>query len=104
MTMIQTIFTPISDLNRGKAMGVIEDVKKNNCAAYIMKNNVPEAVLMPVKLFNELQDLLLYQMVEERVAKSEADPEYRTYSREEVMKEFNISEKDVKDAEDVELE
>ena len=44
----------ISQLNRGYAGKILEDVKKNDSVKVIVKNNEPEAVLISVKLYNEM--------------------------------------------------
>ena len=92
--ILKTTFANISDLNRGNARKVIEKVK-NNTATYIMKNNVPEAVLIPVEIFSEVQEMLLYKIVAERVAKYEANPNKTRTTLEELMKENGITQEDL---------
>jgi len=53
MDIIHMEFAPVTELNRGRAMNVIQRVKDRNCATYIMRNNNPEAVIISVDLFNE---------------------------------------------------
>lgn len=101
--LLKTAFANISDLNRGNARKVISKVKDDNTATYIMKNNVPEAVLIPVDVFNEVQEMLLYKIVAERVAKFEANPE-DVITQEELDKELGITEADLEGWENVELE
>ena len=100
--MYKTDFANISDLNRGNARKVIEKVK-DNTSVYIMKNNVPEAVMVSVDVFNEIRELLLYKIVAERVAEYEANPK-DVITQEELDKELGISEADLEGWENVELE
>lgn len=101
--ILKTTFANISDLNRGNARKVIEKVK-NNTATYIMKNNVPEAVLIPVEIFSEVQEMLLYKIVAERVAKYEANPNKTRTTLEELMKENGITQEDLDELPELEFD
>ena len=57
-----------------------------------------------MSMIEDVKNASLYRMIEERMSRYESNPKQRTHTREKVMKEFNISEDDIKDAEDVELE
>lgn len=55
-------FVNISDLNKDNTGKVIEKVKNDNMPVYIMENNVPEAVMIPVEVFHEIQDMLFCEL------------------------------------------
>ena len=94
----------ISLLNRGMA-GKIFKMVKDTGPKVVMKNNMPECVLMSpeeyIKLIDEIEDMKMAAIAEERLA--HADLEH-TYSRKDVCKELGISEEDIKNAGEVEIE
>ena len=95
---------PINQFNRGMAGRIFEEVKKTG-AKVVIKNNQPECVLMSpdeyIELIDELNDAKLCMLAEERF--SHYDPS-KTYSMEEIEKEFGISEEDYDRIGDVSFE
>ena len=104
MKDLKTKFVPISSLNRGKAIKVINDMNDSYSAVYIMKNNSPEGVLIPVDAYEEFKDFQFYQKVAERAFEYKTDDDHTVFSQEEMDKMYNISKDDLKDWEDIELE
>lgn len=104
MKDLKTKFVPISSLNRGRAIQVINDMNESNSAVYIMKNNSPEAVMIPVDAYNDFQEYQFYQKVAERAFEYNKDPKQKTYSQQEIDKKYGITQKDIEDWEDIELE
>lgn len=95
---------PISRFNKGEAGKIFEEVRQNGFRV-VVKNNTPECVLISPKEYEdlfekleELEDFYLLAEAEERIKAGG-----RTYTQEEVMKEFGITEEDLKDVE-VEIE
>lgn len=95
----------ISDFNKGLAGKIFKSVNDNG-AMVVMKNNKAECVLLSPKeyleLMNTLEDLQDYVLALER----EAEPNEKTYTLEEIKKEFGISNTDPQEIneEDLELE
>lgn len=104
MKELKTKFVPISSLNRGNAINVINDMKESDCAVYIMKNNSPEAVMIPVETYYDFQEYLFYQKVQERLFEYNADNDKKMYSLEDVMKESDITKEDLDSMKDVEID
>ena len=94
----------ITDLNRGLAGKIFEDVKKTG-AKVVMKNNVAECVLLSpeeyVRIMDELEDARLYALAMERM--SRYDPS-KALSQEEADARLGITEDDPSGWEDVEVE
>jgi len=95
---------PISLFNRGMAGKIFEEVKKNG-PKVVMKNNQAECVLMSpeeyVALMDELNDAELLAIAQERMANFD---ESKLISEEELMRELGITEEDIENCEDVEIE
>ena len=85
---------PINQFNRGMAGRIFEEVKRTG-AKVVIKNNQPECVLMSpeeyLALIDELNDAKLLTIAEERF--SHYDPS-KTYTQEEIEKEFGITQED----------
>lgn len=60
----------VSDLGRGKASKIIEEVAKKKEHFIVIKNNKPQAVIIPIEQYDELmeaqEDLELLQLAIER--------------------------------------
>ena len=101
-TITRTI--PISQFNRGLAGQIFNDVKKNG-AKIVIKNNIPEAVILStdeyIKNQQEIEDLKLLLLAKERFENT-SPQEY--VSSETVDEMFGFNEDDLKDANEVELE
>ena len=95
----------ISELNKGKAGKIIDDVKLHG-AKVVIKNNHPECVILSVKEYNkimdELEDLRLTVIAAERLMSQK--PGDKTYTLDEVEKMFGITQEDLDNAEDDEIE
>ena len=95
---------PISLFNRGQAGKIFEEVKRFG-AKVVMKNNIPECVLLSpeeyTKLMDELEDAELALLAKERL--KNFDPK-KVISAEKLYQELGITDEDLKGFEDVELE
>lgn len=94
----------ISQFNRGQAGKIFEDVKQSG-AKVVMKNNVPECVLMSpenyIALLDALEDAQLQVLAMERLANY--DPE-KLISQEEINRKYGITQEELDAMEDVEFE
>lgn len=95
---------PISRFNKGEASKIFNEVHKTG-AKIVVKNNVPECVLLSPQeyeaLLEELEDAQLLAQAEKR----ESDPlNQKTYSLEDIMKENGITKEDIENCDDVALE
>lgn len=94
----------ISQFNRGQAGKIFEDVKQSG-AKVVMKNNVPECVLMSpesyIALLDALEDTQLQVLAMERLANY--DPE-KLISQEEINRKYGITQEELDAMEDVEFE
>ena len=98
---------PITKFNRGQAGKIFGEVKSTNGIKIVMKNNEPEVVLLSPDRYNKLadaykdmQEFKLYQKVAERIKNDSGI----TYTHEEVMEKLGLTEQDLEDWEDIELE
>lgn len=96
----------VSELGRGKASKVISDVECNKEQYIVVKNNKPQAIIMSIEEYSELQRLKeeysLLQLASLRVAEANED-EYKSFN--EVIDELDITEAELeKLADDVEIE
>lgn len=96
---------PISLFNKGKAGQVFEDVKENG-AKVVLKNNEPEAVIISPKEYAELvediEDFSLALMAEERL-KKHPEPDDRI-SQDDFLKKIGVTQQELDEMEDVEIE
>lgn len=97
---------PISRFNKGGASKIFSEVKKTG-SKIVVKNNVPECVLLSPeeykKIIEDYEDALLLAESERRLA----DPKnQKLVPFEDVMKENGITQKDLDEVpdEDIELE
>lgn len=96
----------VSELGRGKASKVISDVECNKEQYIVVKNNKPQAIIMSIDEYSELQKLKeeygLLQVASQRVAETN-DDEYISYK--DVINELDITDDELKElADDVEIE
>lgn len=95
---------PISRFNKGEANKIFDEVNKSGCKI-VVKNNKPTCVLITPETYQEmveaLEDYELSMIAYKRILNSKDE---KSYSLEEVMREFNITEEDLDNAEDVEIE
>ena len=95
---------PISQFHKGMAAQIFSDVRKSG-AKVVIKNNEPECVLMSpaeyMDFMDELADARLELLALQRIAAGALE---RTSSQKEVMDSLGITEEDLADAEEVEIE
>ena len=88
---------PISRFNKGEANKIFSDVKKSGISI-VVKNNVPECILMSPQSYREMmeeyEDALLAAEAAKRLSQN---TEYA--SHEDVMKKLGLSETDLDDVE-----
>jgi len=91
----------VSELGRGQASKVIQNVESNKEQYIVVKNNKPQAIIMSIEEYSDLQNLReeyeLMKLATQRVAESN-DAEYSSFD--EVMKEFDIDEEEIDKIED----
>lgn len=94
----------ISLFNKGQAGKIFEDVKKTGTKV-VMKNNNPECVLLAIEEYlefmEEVENARLLAKALERLEESKLED---AISQEEILKQFNISQDDLKDFDKVEIE
>lgn len=92
---------PISRFNKGEASRIFSDVKKIG-TGIVVKNNVPECILMSPqcyqRMIEEYEDAMLTVEAEKRLAVPVAYEDHKT-----VMKKLGLSDADLDDV-DVNLE
>ena len=95
---------PISQFHKGMAAQIFSDVRKSG-AKVVIKNNEPECVLMSpaeyMDFMDELADARLELLALQRIADGALA---QTSTQKEVMESFGITEDDLADMEEVELE
>lgn len=101
-TMKNTV--SISQFNRGLAGKIFAEVKKYG-AKVVIKNNTPECVLLSPeeykRMVNEINDAKLLNLANERMKNFDLS---QTIPAEEVYKRLGITESDLSDYEDIEVE
>ena len=95
---------PISQINRGLAGKVFDDVKWTG-PKVVMKNNMPECVLISPEeyaaLMDELNDARLLAMASARMESFDPD---RLISEEEMDRRLHVTEDELNNADEVEFE
>lgn len=95
---------PISQFHKGMAAQIFDDVRKHG-AKIVIKNNEPECVLMSpadyMDFMNELADTRMELLALQRIANGALE---HTSTQKEVMESFGITEEDLADMEEVEIE
>ena len=95
---------PISMFNDGMADEIFEEVRRSGTKV-VMKNNIPECVLMSpedyVRMSDNYNDAKLLAIAEERWKEFDSS---KLISQEEFDKMFGITEKDLEGWEEIELE
>ncbi len=95
---------PISQFHKGMAAKIFSDVRKSG-AKVVIKNNEPECVLMSpaeyMDFMDELADARLELLALQRIASGALE---HTRTQKEVMDSFGITDKDLADMEEVEIE
>ncbi|GAU75419.1 type II toxin-antitoxin system Phd/YefM family antitoxin [Fusibacter sp. 3D3] len=96
----------VSDLGRGKASKVIQDVERNKDQYIVVKNNRPQAVILSVDEYNNLmetrEELELLLIATKRISENNHD-EYTSLKV--VMEELGIADSEIDDlVESVDIE
>ena len=104
MKNVMNLIVPISRFNRGEANKIFEEVKETGVKA-VLKNNVRVGVIVEPEQYDEmielLEDYALFLEAEERMKKAETEG---FLSQEQVMKNHNITQADLDNMEDVEID
>ncbi|MBF4696066.1 type II toxin-antitoxin system Phd/YefM family antitoxin [Fusibacter ferrireducens] len=86
----------VSDLGRGKASKVIQDVERNKDQYIVVKNNRPQAVILSVDEYNNLmetrEELELLLIATKRISENNHD-EYTSLKV--VMEEIGITDSEI---------
>ena len=94
---------PISNFNKGMAGKIFSDVRATG-PKVVIKNNIPECVLISpeeyISMLDELEDMRLLAMARDRLSHTSG----KTISHEEIMKKYGISQEELDEMEDVEIE
>lgn len=94
----------ISQFNRGLAGKIFNDVRQNG-AKVVMKNNLPECVLISpedyINLLNQLEDNQLLQLADERLKHFDSS---KLIPQSEIDEKFGLSTEDYSNFDDVEFE
>ena len=95
---------PISQFNRGLAGQIFSDVKKTG-PKVVMKNNEPEAVILPPNQYVELMDMLNdYELLSIAVERMEHFDPSTLISEEEMDRELGITQEEFDSVGEVEFE
>ena len=95
---------PISQFNRGLAGQIFSDVKKTG-AKVVIKNNEPEAVILPPNQYVELMDILNdYELLSIAVERMEHFDPSTLISEEEMDRELGITQEEFDSVGEVEFE
>ena len=93
---MRPLLISVSDFGRGKASKIIEEVANKKEHYIIIKNNKPQAVIIPIDQYDELmearKELELLQLVIERM---ENLKQKNLIPFEEALKEAGINEKEL---------
>lgn len=104
MKNLMNQIVPISRFNKGEASKICEEVQETGVKA-VLKNNVRVMVLVEPNQYDEMVELLedyaLLFEAEERMKTAETEG---FLSQEQVMKNHNISQADLDNTADVEIE
>lgn len=95
---------PITQFNKGQASKIFDRVKFEK-QIFVIKNNVPTAVILSTdeyfKMKNELEDLMDFKFSSERIKKSDRGS---WVSDNDAIQALGLTQADVADAEDIEIE
>jgi len=94
----------VSLFNRGQASKIFDRLKKES-QLIVLKNNKPEAIILSPKEYQRLAEIEEdYELLCEAQKRLEANGNASLFTREEVMEELGITEADIRNAGDVEIE
>lgn len=95
---------PITQFNKGQASKIFDRVKSEK-QIFVIKNNVPTAVILSTdeyfKMKNELEDLMDFKFASERIKSCKRDS---WVSDKDAMRILGLTQADVDSADDIEVE
>lgn len=95
---------PISQFNKGQAAKIFDRLHSEN-ELIVLKNNQPSAIILSPEEYTRLTEIEEdYYLLLEANRRLEADGNNKTVSLDTVMNELGISEDELFDAEDVDIE
>ena len=95
---------PISQFNKGQAAKIFDRLHSEN-ELIVLKNNQPSAIILSPEEYKRLTEIEEdYYLLLEANRRLEADGNNKTVSLDTVMNELGISEDELLDAEDVDIE
>ena len=95
---------PISQFNKGQAAKIFDRLHSEN-ELIVLKNNQPWAIILSPEEYTRLTEIEEdYYLLLEANRRLEADGNNKTVSLDTVMNELGISEDELLDAEDVDIE
>ena len=95
---------PISQFNKGQAAKIFDRLHSEN-ELIVLKNNQPSAIILSPEEYTRLTEIEEdYYLLLEANRRLEADGNHKTVSLNNVMNELGISEDELLDAEDVDIE
>lgn len=95
---------PISQFNKGQAAKIFDRLHSEN-ELIVLKNNQPSAIILSPEEYTRLAEIEEdYYLLLEANRRLEADGNNKTVSLDTVMNELGISEDELLDAEDVDIE
>lgn len=104
MKNVMSQIVPITRFNRGEANKIFDELKDTGVKA-VLKNNVRVGVLVEPEQYDDMVELLedyaMFFEAERRMQKAETEG---FFSQKEVMEHLHISQTDLDDNEDVEIE
>jgi antitoxin StbD len=104
MKKVMSQIVPITRFNRGEANKIFDELKDTGVKA-VLKNNVRVGVLVEPEQYDDmveqLEDYALFFEAERRMQKAESEG---FVSHEEIMEHLHISQAELNDTEDVEIE
>lgn len=105
MTTAETLdsLIPITMFNKGQASKIFDKLSSQK-ELIVLKNNVPSAVILSPEEYKRLSEIAEdYTLLLEAVRRINSS-EGKSYAEKDVMSMLGISEKDISDAEDIDIE
>lgn len=104
ISSIMNSMVPITRFNQGEASKIFDEVDKSGYKI-VVKNNKPACILVSPEKYEEMLELIedakLFMEAEKRMKNA---TESNILSREEVLKRHGLTNEDIENAEDVEIE
>lgn len=97
-------FVPVTQFNKGKASQIFDRLHKEN-RLIVLKNNQPSAIILSTEEYERLSEIEEeYNLLLEAQSRLERNIDKQALSEEQVMKDLGISEEDIQNADEVEIE